>query len=49
VVDFFIVLFKILILIYKIVRYILNFFYDKLNHNKVYNNFYFLIWIVKHN
>jgi hypothetical protein len=33
------VLFKLVILIYKIVYYILNFLSDKLNHNKIYNNF----------
>jgi hypothetical protein len=33
------VLFKLVILIYKIVYYISNFLSDKLNHNKIYNNF----------
>jgi hypothetical protein len=42
------VLFKILIPIYKIISHISNFFSDKSNHNKVYDNF-FNKTMVKHN
>jgi hypothetical protein len=43
-VDFFYTMFdylffKILILMYKIISYILNFFNDKSNHNKIYVNY----------
>jgi hypothetical protein len=34
-------LFKIVILIYKIISHISNFFSDKSNHNKMYDQFYF--------